>query len=248
MNLCNVKVPGKGEVVQFLQTSVKNFNKIALKELRGGDVYQGVTCHKQLKVMAEMKRMFSKKGNMFKCKPCQLVRSDLTNMINHINGSHADLLSGKSRKQQGKFNVKKKIRICLERMCDPSLQIEEVVIPGNMRKFVKENESNIYEEAASYLVSKLIHLTGAQVGKRSVDIYLCKSCGINVSPENVANSKTEENRNSRRRIVEHLALVHPTEFRALADQLNVTAGLEICKLLFEVLDNGMIQQAKSDCF
>ena len=112
---------------------------------------------------------------------------------------------------------------------------------------MKEDESNIYEEAA-YLVSKLIHLTRAQVGKRGVDIYLCKSCGINVSPENVANSKTEENRNSRRRIVEHLALVHPTEFRALADQLNVTAGLEICKLLFEVLDNGMIQQDKSDCF
>ena len=129
MNLCNVKVPGKGEVVQFLQTSVKNFNKIDLKELRGGDVYQGVTCHKQLKVMAEMKRMFSKKGTIFKCKPCQVVRSDLTSMINHINGSHADLLSGKSRKQQGKFNVKKKIRIYLERMCDPSLQIEEVVIP-----------------------------------------------------------------------------------------------------------------------
>ena len=176
MNLCNVKVPGKGEVVQFLQTSVKNFNKIDLKELRGGDVYQGATCHKQLKVMAEMKRMFSKKGTIFKCKPCQFVRSDLTNMINHINGSHADLLSGKSRKQQGKFNVKKKIRICLERMCDPSLQI-----PGNMRKFVKENESNIYEEAASYLVSKLIQLTRAQVGKRSVDIYLCIAvCSVQV--------------------------------------------------------------------
>ena len=144
---------------------MKNFNKLDLKELSRGDVHPNMG-RKQLKVMEEMDGIFSKKGTVFTCKPCQFVTPDVRSMMNHIKNNHADLLSGNDSWSWTKFNAKKTIRTCLEQMCDPSLQIEDVVIPNDTRKkFTKEKESNIYEEAAT-LVSKVIDVRTSQAGKR----------------------------------------------------------------------------------
>ena len=217
-----VEVPDKGEVIQFMQTSVKNFNKIDLKELSRDDVQPNMG-RKQLWVMAKLDGMFSKKGTMLTCKPCQFVTPDVASMMNHIKDSHADLLaevlSGGNMYDSWSWanhNAKKTIRTCLEQMCDPSLEIEDVVISSETRKkFMKEDESNIYEEAAN-LVSKVIDVRTSKVGKRRFYVHLCKSCGINFAPD-VEKNKHEQKRGSRRRLIEHLALVHVAEYQALAD-------------------------------
>ena len=72
-----------------------------------------------------------------------------------------------------------------------------------------------------------------------------KSCCTNFAPD-LEKNKTEQKRDSRRRLVEHLALVHVAEYRALADQLQVTPGPKLDKLLFEVLENWLILKAKRE--
>ena len=125
-------------------------------------------------------------------------------------------------------------------MCDPSLQIEFVLISSETRKkFMKDNHRNIYEEAA-HLVSGLVSPMTDQDGKRTCLVYLCKSCGTNVAPD-----VTKSNKKSRMRMIEHLALVHTAEYQTFADQLEVTPGPKLNELLFEGLARGLIHDARS---
>ena len=176
-----IEVPGEGEVIQFMRTSVKNFNKIDLKELSTEDVH----VHRLLWTgvpgsLVDMTKMFSKKGTTLTCKPCGIIHPDATSATSHIFASHANLLSGDSSQLSAKFKAirRKAIRTGLGRLCDPSLLIEEVTISRKFEKeLVKASQRNIYEEAA-YLVSHLVHPTN----KKKVMVYLCKLCGTNVAP------------------------------------------------------------------
>ena len=118
-----VEVPGKGEVIQFLGTSssVRNFNKIDLKELSIDDVEPGMG-RRQLLVMAEVNRMFSKKGTLLMCKPCRIVHSDVKSMMNHIKDSHADLLTGGSG-PKAKHKAKRTIRTRLYKLINTTTMI-----------------------------------------------------------------------------------------------------------------------------
>ena len=111
------------------------------------------------------------------------------------------------------------------------------------KKFMKDNQSNIYEEAA-YLVSELVSPMTVQVDKTTCLVYLCKSCGMNFAPD-VAKNIFLLNKKSRRRMIEHLALVHTAEYQTLADQLEVTPGPRLNELLFEASASGMIHNAIS---
>ena len=147
-----------------MTTSVRNFNKIDLKELSRSDV-RPVMGRKKMHVMAEIDGMFSKKGTTLMCKPCQIVHLDVKSLMNHIKNSHADLLGYGSR--TAKWKARRSLLSCLQRICDPSLQIELVAISSEKERkmFMKKDQSNIYEDAA-YLVSKLVSPTTAQHGKK----------------------------------------------------------------------------------
>ena len=131
-----------------MATTAKNFNKIDLKELSRSDVHPVMGRQRQLQDRAKTKGMFSKTGTTLMCEPCQIVHLDEKSLMNHIENSHADLLGSGSK--NAKRKAKNRIKFCLERICDPSLQVEMVVISNQKerKKVMKEDENNIYEDAA----------------------------------------------------------------------------------------------------
>ena len=235
-----IEVPGEGQVIQFLPTSIKYFNKIDLKELSTEDVrpllWTGVPGS-----LEDVTKLFSKKDTTLTCQTCGIVHLDVTSATTHVFASHANLLTGDSGQISGKWRTtrKKAIKDGLGRLCDPRLLIEQVTISRKLEKeLARYSQRSIYEEAA-YLVSNLVHANtrGSNKKKSLFLFYLCKACGRNVAPGVKKSGK------SRRRLIEHLSLVH-AEYQDLAVQLQVTPGPKLNALLFQGLARELIFKAK----
>ena len=164
-----VQVPGKGEVVQFLVSSKKEFNKINLKELKLNDVMAvRPFTKKQMRIFAHtqlsgfISGLISKRGSTFRCNTCHTVHADAASVKSHINIKHGDMLVKSGAYEHSRCNDKiigRAISQLLKKICDPSLLIEQVVITSNMWKQVRKRDSvenhqiNVYQRAADLLAA-----------------------------------------------------------------------------------------------
>ena len=243
-----VQVPGKGEaVVQFLASSKRDFNKINLKELGLNDVGGAKSLFgrsgfvlAQAQLPSLISEMISKKATTFRCNTCQTIHADVASVQSHININHADMLARLSE-MTGRKAVNRAILRLLQRMCDPSLVIEEVVITnGSLKKArhmdsAKNHQINIYQRSAD-LLATLIRTVRSFGPRKSKKMYHCKSCYVN--------TLYSWKRIDRWGYIRHLAHTHWTEYQDFATQLNVAPGPRLDNLLYKALMPGLIKIAK----
>ena len=250
-----VQVPGKGEaVVQFLASSKRDFNKINLKELGLNDVGGAKSLFgrsgfvlAQAQLPSLISEMISKKATTFRCNTCQTIHADVASVESHININHADMLARLSE-MTGRKAVNRAILRLLQRMCDPSLVIEEVVITnGSLKKTrhmdsAKNHQINIYQRSADLLATLIqtVRLEErvkiCETGRKSRNMYHCKSCGVN--------TLYSWKKIDRWGYIRHLAHTHSTEYQDFATRLNVAPGPRLDNLLFQALMPGLIKNAK----
>lgn len=239
-----VQVPGKGEVVQFLTSSRRDFNKINLKELGLNDVkVVGAAWGRRIFALTQLpsliREMIRKKGAIFRCNTCRTTHADVASVENHISINHADMLT-RLFKLANADRVRRAIKNLLRRMCDPGLVIEEVLIknPDLKKKYSAKNQEPraTNRRAADLLLTLIQPGRSAGPGKGDV-VYYCKSCGVNTSSSNWR-------KNDRWGCIWHLAYTHPAEYQNLAASLNVAPGTWLDSLLFKALSPGLIFKAK----
>lgn len=245
-----VQVPGKGEVVQFLASSKKEFNRINLKELGLDDVGPSAFSKKMRRIIAKTQLprfildLISKKGSKFRCNTCQTVHANVASAKSHINIKHGDMLvkSG-AYANVGAYAIPNVIVMVLNKICDPSLLIEQVVITNNgwkqMRKrdSAKNHQINIYQRAADLLAAFIQVERAPTPGKGKV--YHCKPCSVDISSSN-----WRKDGEKRWGCVNHLADTHSKEYQDFAVRLHIAPGPRLDHLLFQALLPGLIYNAK----
>jgi len=246
-----VQVPGKGEVVQFLSSSEKQFNKINLKKLGLNDVKEVWPMTKKARYLAQtqlpgfISGLISKKGSTFRCNTCETVHADAATVRSHITTKHADMLVKSGAYEDPRSDerlISTAIAQLLRRMCNPSLLIEQVVITNNTLKQLRKMDSdknhqiNIYQRAADLLIALIQPGRAPGPGWGNM-VYHCKPCGVNTSSSNWR-------KNDRWGCVWHLAYAHTADYQNLAARLNVAPGPGLDNLLFQALAPGLIFNAK----
>jgi len=257
-----VQVPGKGEVVQFMQTKQKDFNKINLKEVGLNDLgVRPFTWKKRFLAQTQLpsliSELISKKGSTFRCNTCKTTHPVVASVQSHISINHADILVKSEKYTSNGNRVKCAIAMLLKKMCDPSLIIEQVVIINQglkhsqtKKKKKSNNQGNVFpsrtaadpvsaflSRKAAGLLTALIHPVQAGPEEEGQLVYHCKSCGVNTSSSNWR-------KNDRWGCVWHLAYAHTDDYQDLAARLNVAPGPGLDNLLFQALAPGLIYNAK----
>ena len=233
-----IEVPGMGEVIQFMSPrrdrNLQDFNKIDLKELDLDEVciIEEKWEQEGKQTWVEVSEMFRKKGTTFLCNSCNTIHPNVERALSHIDAGHPE---------SGFLMSKKNQRIaeaCLRYMCDPSMMFQHVEILDleTRKKYLKTQESNIYESAAE-LLSNMVDVKWAQVKRRTGGLeFTCKLCGnFSVAVKNGRLEMIKRYYPIRKRFVEHLTDVHHSNCQSLASQLEVAPDEKLKDLLFEAL-------------
>ena len=235
-----LEVPGVGEVIQYLSPQypyLHEFNKIDLKELKLDEVceWKSKTEQKHSQTWTKVSEMFSKKGTSFICNPCQTVHTHVKSALKHIVTIHAK--DGWEGWKGGPGSSQAKN--CLVHMCDPSLVFQKVRILNEetMRKYLKSEETNIYEKAAE-LLSNVVSVKWDKVARRGGLEYKCKICDdftVVVNNGRAFQRMLKRSMQPRSKFTKHLTDAHPSNCQSLAAQLGVAPGKKLYSLLFEAL-------------
>jgi len=250
-NVRVVEVQGQGEVIQFLASTTRDFNKVNLKDLNLEDVEPTSIAGKGLRryiaqeTVTELSNLVvelvSKRGELFLCKSCGISTNSVANMANHIITSHSSGLpnmrlegtGGKERKHKGKiFN--RVLRDCVGRTCNPDMKIQQVKITEQKVKQTlkkdtkKSHELNIYQKAAD-LTCSIIELAKEGNSRR----YFCKQCMFELD-------------GGERGCMVHLRNAHPLEVRAWGVALRRAVGPQLETLLREGLRPGLMACARKE--
>ena len=150
-NVRVVEVANKGQVVQFLATSAKDFNKLDLKELGLDDVQPvnsilGKKALKKLKKGKDVAKIASevadlvtellkKKSTVLTCQQCEQKFLNTITAVTHIETSHVEvlnkatvLLNALGEDKNPKKKVRQMLKAGVSKICDPDLLIEQVVV------------------------------------------------------------------------------------------------------------------------
>ena len=232
-----IELPGVGEVIQFmsvLDCNLKDFNKVDLKELKLDEVriLQGKWEKKGKQAWVKVSEMFRKKGTTFLCNSCNTIHPNVERALSHIDAGHPESRFLMSKKNQ------RIAKSCLRYMCDPSMMFQHVEILDleTRKKYLKTQESNIYESAAE-LLSNMVDVKWAQVKRRTGGLeFTCKLCGnFSVAVKNGRLEMMKRYYPIRTRFVEHLTDVHHSNCQSLASQLEVAPDEKLKDLLFWAL-------------
>lgn len=260
MSVREVNVPGRGEVIQFLESTMKDHNKINLKELGIDDV---VSCDaKKSKKSSKnpfnsvhnvVYHLVSKQGLVFTCGHCGTEHLNSSCMLIHIREVHGHSyfleqlkLPGSFSKAQFKGKEEKMfwnaVKVAVGRVNDPCLRVEQVVIKNSTLKkelksgHPKNEERNVYQKAAN-LLSTVIHMTKFEFEKGSQ--YFCKMCGNSLEQEKL--SKRERKiYGGKTFVVDHIASWHPDILSSWLPQLGLSPGPQVTALLCEALKPGLM--------
>ena len=271
-NVRVVEVGGRGQVVQFLAANAKDFNKLNLKELDLEDAkpMNNIVGKKALKKMkgGEMiatqvqtlvTQLMSKKGTVFTCNQCRKKFPDVLTVVDHIETSHSAMVSQirvvqdtgeKADKKNGR-KLRQMLKVGLNKICDPNLQIEQVMVTNPdvkaQRKAEVGKEADLRQKAADLLSSLVLIDRSEESGqyrrgqkrmeKKDRDnaiVYICKACDMDTYLGEKAR---------RHACIEHIEHYHRNMFVAWADQLETTPGKQFRFLLVKALAPGFMFKA-----
>ena len=263
-NVRVVEVDGRGQVVQFLCESTKDFNKVNLKELGFNDVkaMNNIVGKKALKKMKEgwkvatevralVDQLVSKKGTVFTCDQCEKKIPDVLTVVAHLETNHATMVNqirtlqetagDKKTDKKNERKLRRMLQIGLNMICDPRLQIEQVMVtnPNVKEKRKEEWGGNIFQRTAG-LLSSLIRVERSKGQKKAdkkdnVIMYICKACDTDTY---------HGGKNSRRyACVEHIERFHCDDFQAWAEKLETASSKHLKSLLDKALAPGFMFKA-----
>ena len=259
-NVRLVEVGGRGQVVQFLATSAKDFNKVNLKELSLDDAKptNNIVGKKALKKMkgGEMiatqvqtlvTELMSKKGTVFTCDPCRKKFPGVPTVLDHIETIHASMVNqirvaedtGEKAAKKNKKKLRQMLKVGLHKICDPNLQIEQVMVTNPDVKAQRKGESgkNTFQMAADLLSSLILLERWKESGQKRPQqkiMYICKAC----------DTDTYLGKKARRdACIEHIEHYHRDKLVAWAEQMETTPGQQFKFLLVKALAPGFMFKA-----
>ena len=124
-------------------------------------------------------------------------------------------------------------------MSDPSLVFQKVRILNEetMRKYLKSEETNIYEKAAE-LLSNVVSVKWDKVARRGGLEYKCKICDdftVVVNNGRAFQRMLKRSMQPRSKFTKHLTDAHPSNCQSLASQLEVPLGKKLNAMLLEAM-------------
>ena len=157
--------------------------------------------------------------------------------------------TGEKMAKKNERKLRQMLKVGLHKICDPNLQIEQVMVTNPNVKAQRKGDSgkNTFQRAAD-LLSSLVRVERSEVSAQkrpgqkrmekkdrdNVVVYMCKAC----------DADTYLGKNARRHAcVEHIESFHRGEIEAWAEQLETTPGKDFKFLLAKALAPGFMFKA-----